>query len=114
MAINFKELAQKQTVLSSIMENRTKVSKKDGVYTIYDFDIVPGKKNDFYAVCAISDSEFINGGFVLTKIFQSIVDEYGGDIDAAREDFRCSGGLRVRLEKGETKDGNSITKVEVL
>lgn len=114
MAINFKKIAQEQTFISTIMEGRTKVEKTDGVVTIYDFDIVPSKKGEAYAVCAISDKHFINGGYVLSKIFKAIVDEFEGDVDAAREDFRNSGGLKVRLEKSRTQDGKSITKVEVL
>lgn len=114
MAINFKKIAAKQTVLSDIYEGRTKVEKTDGEVKIIDFDIVPGKKGESFAVCAISDKHFINGGFVLTKIFTAIVDEYDGDLTEARKDFKESGGIRVKLEKSSTNGGNTITKVEVI
>lgn len=114
MAINFKKLAMKQTILSDIYEGRTKVDKENGDIHICDFDIVPGKKGEMFAVCAINDKQFINGGFVLTKIFTAIVDEYGGDLTEARKDFKESGGIRVRLEKSTTNNGNTITKVEVI
>lgn len=114
MAINFKKLAIKQTVLSDIYEGRTKVDKEDGDIHICDFDIVPGKMGNMFAVCALNDRQFINGGFVLTKIFTAIVDEYEGDITEAREDFRRSGGIDVRLTKTKTNSGNTLTKVEVL
>lgn len=113
MAINFKKIAKENTVVSEIMENRTKVEKANGKYHISEFDIVASEKGP-YAVCAISDTEFINGGFVLSKIFLAIVDEYEGDINAAREDFASEGGLDVRLERTTTKSGKPLTKVEVL
>lgn len=114
MAINFKKFAKSQTVLSDIMESRTKVDKTDGVVTIVDFDIVSGKNGEAYAICAINDHQFINGGFVLTKIFTGIVTEYDGNIDLAREDYRNSGGLKVKLSRERTRTGNNITRVEVL
>lgn len=114
MAINFKNIAQKATVLSEIMANRTKVDKQNGEYTIVDFDIVSNPKGEAYAVCAINDKEFINGGFVLTRIFTDIVAEYDGDIETARADFRESGGLRIKLEKAKTKANRDITNVTVL
>lgn len=114
MAINFKNFAKSQTVLSDIMESRVKVSKQDGTIKIVDFDIVSGKNGEAYAVCAINEGQFINGGFVLTKIFTGIVAEYDGDINQAREDFRESGGLKVKLTRERTRTGNNITKVEVL
>ena len=115
MALNFKKIAKSATVLSDLMEHRTKVSKKDGIYHITDFDIVPSPKGGTYAICAISDTEFINGGFVLTKIFNEFVDMNDGDITATREEFKKSGGIRVKLEKTLTNDGTkNLTKVEVL
>lgn len=114
MAINFKKVAKQQTILSDIYEGRTKVDKENGDIHICDFDIVPGKNGEMFAVCAINDKQFINGGFLLTKIFTAIVDEYAGDITEAREDFRRSGGIDVRLLKSRTNNGNSITKVDVL
>ena len=114
MAINFKNIAQKATVLSDIMANRTKVDKKDGIVTIVDFDIVHNPKGEAYAICAIDDTHFINGGYVLTKIFIDIITEFEGDVDAAREEYRASEPLRVKLTRTKTKAGRDITNVEVL
>lgn len=114
MAINFRNIAAKQTVLSDLMDGRTKVSKTDGVIHISDFDIVPDKKGEAYAVCAISPTEFINGGHVLTRIFTSIIEVFNGDKEQAREEFRKSGGLDVKLERRKTGSGHDITAVEVL
>lgn len=114
MAINFKNIAQRETVISDIMSNRKKVDKKDGSLHISDFDIVSNEKGEVYAICAINEDEFINGGFVLTRIFTAIVEEYNGDIATAREDFRESAGLDVKLTRKKTKGGRDITTVEVL
>lgn len=114
MSINFKNIAKRETVISDIMENRAKVDKTDGRIHIEDFDIVSNGKGEAYAVCAINGSQFINGGFVLTKIFAAIIDECGGDKDFAREQFRSSGGLDVQLTRKKTKAGRDITTVEVL
>lgn len=114
MAINFKNIAQRETVISDIMTNRKKVDKTDGKIHICDFDIIANGKGEAYAVCAINEDEFINGGFVLTRIFTVIVDEYSGDIEKAREDFRDAGGLDVELKRTKTRSGRSITQVTVL
>lgn len=114
MAINFKNIAQRETVISDIMTNRKKVDKTDGKLHICDFDIIANGKGEAYAVCAINEDEFINGGFVLTRIFTAIVNEYSGNIEKAREDFRDAGGLDVKLTRKKTKGNRDITTVEVL
>ena len=114
MAINFKNIAQKATVLSDIMADREKVEKKDGIVTIVDFDIVCNPKGEAYAVCAIDEKHFINGGYVLTKIFTDIVREFDGDVNAAREEYRASEPLKVKLTKTKTKANRDITNVQVL
>ena len=114
MTINFKKIAQAQTTISEVMQGRQKVNKTDGIFNITDFDIVSNTTGEAYAVCAISDTEFINGGFVLTKIFAAILEECGGNIDMARSEFAQSGGLRVKLKREKTRSGRDITTVEVL
>lgn len=114
MAINFKNIAQQETVISDIMTNRSKVDKTDGKVHICDFDLVSNANGEVYAICAISESQFINGGFVLTRIFSRIVEEYHGNIEKAREDFRDSAGLDVELKRTKTRGGRSITQVTVL
>lgn len=113
MAFNFKSVAQNATTLSDIMNERVKVKKTDGEYTIVDFDIVT-VKGSTYVVCAINDKEYINGGMVLTRVFQDIVACFEGDIEAAREEYKQSEPLKVRLTRGETKEGKNITTVDIL
>lgn len=112
---NFRAKAQEAITLSPVMTNRTKVKNVTGKVHISDFDIVPdAKSKKMYAVCAISATEFMNGGYMLTKIFSSIVDDFGGDITTAREEFVSAGGLDVVITRTMTRDGNNFVNVEVL
>lgn len=113
MSINFKKLAAQETVLSEIMEGRTKSHKEDGEITIVDFDMVADAKGEAYAVIAISDEHFINGGHVLTRIISSFI-EAAGDIETAREEYAKSEPVRAKLEKTTTKSGRTLTKVTIL
>ena len=114
MAINFKKIAKQETVISDIMENRVKVDKTDGKIHIEDFDLVANEKGEVYAICAINDSQFINGGFVLTRIFTAFVEEFEGDKERCRNEFKASGGIDVKLVRKKTRAGRDITTVEVL
>lgn len=115
MPINFKNIAQRATVLSPVMQGRTKVDKEDGRYHIYDFDIVTNTNGEPYAICAINDDEFINGGYVLTKIFLDVMADAGDmDIEEVRAEFRRSGGLDVELKRTRTKNKRDITQVTIL
>ena len=113
MSVNFKKIASQETVLSEIMEGRTKVQKEDGVITIVDFDMVADPKGEAYAVIAINDTEFINGGHVLTRIVTAFVEACGG-IEQAREEYAKSEPIRCQLEKTKTQSGRTLTKVTIL
>lgn len=113
MSINFKKIAAQETVLSEVMEGRTKIQKEDGEITIVDFDMVADNKGEAYAVIAIDDEHFINGGHVLTRIVSAFVEACGG-IAEAREEYAKSDPIRCRLEKTKTQSGRTLTKVTVL
>ena len=111
--LNIRKIAQRATTISDIMEGREKVDKVDGIYHITDFDLVANSDGEVYAVCAINEKQFINGGMVLTKALSSIVEEFG-NIEDAREQFRMEGGLNVRLERKKTQKGRDLTAVTIL
>lgn len=113
MSINFKKIAAQETVLSEIMEGRTKIQKEDGEITVVDFDLVPDPKGEVYAVVAINDTQFINGGHVLTRIVTAFV-EACGSIEAAREEYAKGEPIRCKLEKTKTQSGRTLTKVTIL
>lgn len=115
MAINFKNAAIEKTTLSDLMRGRTKKATKEGTHHISDFDIVPSSNGEPYAICAVSDTEFINGGKVLTDMFIEFVAAYDGNISQCREDFRNQGGLNIKATMGKTRDGaHSLLKIEVI
>lgn len=121
MAMSFRDMAQRATSLSDIMEGRDKMTCKqlvekypDGV-TIADFDIVRNKKNEEYVIFTIEEDDtiFVNGSTVLNRIFFDAVDAYDGEVSVARREFKREGGLAVRLYMDKTKGGDDLIKVDV-
>ena len=120
MAFNFKERAIKATTLSDLMNGRTKVSIDEMIqrfpdgFTIEDFDIVDDKKAQ-YPVFTIKEDKNICffGGIVLMNMVDNWVEGFES-IDDCRVAFAEDGGLPVRLSTGKTKNGNNITRVEIL
>jgi hypothetical protein len=120
---DFRQLAKKETSLSDVMTDRTKVSSDelmekypDG-FTIIAFDYVQSKKSKGkYPVFNIEDDPtiFCNAGTILTRIFDQFVEACDGDVDAASEELRRQGGLDVKLGKGMTKAGDDLVTVEIL
>lgn len=121
MSINFKSIAQKQTALSHLMENRTKISTADLIanypdgVTITEFDFVVIDGNSFpVLVFAEDNTRFFFGGYILNKIFNEFVTQGGGDITGTSDDLKSSGGLRVKMKEGKTKANKSVTMVEII
>lgn len=119
---NFKQTAIESTILSDLMQGREKIStdeviKKypDGI-TITDFDFV-NMKNKTFVVLTFKEDEtkFLNGGFVLSKVFMEIVEDFDGEVEAAREEYSKSENKIIAvLSAGKTRDGkNNITKVYI-
>lgn len=119
--INFTQKAQQELSLSELMKGREKLETEtliqlhpDSVI-ITDFDLCELDK-EVVAVYTVKEEPhyFIFGGHILRNLFESFIKEYDGDIDACRADFVMQGGIRVKLEKGKTKNNQPITKVKVL
>lgn len=121
MNINFKNLATEATTLSPLMNDRIKLSTDeiinqypDGI-TITEFDYITMKDSQYYvATFAEDDKAYINCGQILSKVFDSFVKAFDGDITGASETLKAQGGLRVKLNKSRTRGGNSITTVTVI
>lgn len=120
---DFRNMAKRQTTLSEVMQDRTKVSNDDLMisypdgFTITAFDFIQSKKTkDKYPVYNIAEdpSIFCNGGTVLKRIFTDFVDAMDGDVKAASDELRRQGGLQVKLGYGKTKAGDDVITVEVL
>lgn len=120
---DFRNLAKRQTTLSAVMVDREKVKTEDLIVsypdglTIIAFDYVISKKSKgSYPVFNIAEDPtiFCNGGTVLDRIFKEFVDACDGDIEAASDELRRQGGLKVILGKGTTKSGDELITVEVI
>lgn len=119
---NFRDLARKATTLSELMENREKISTgeliknfPDGI-TLNAVDIIKTADATYPVFTFLEDSNlFYCGGIVLSKIVDTWVKEYNGDLGILNNDLAESGGVKVKLTETKTRDGkNNITEVEVI
>lgn len=120
MAFNFRESALKSTTLSELMNGRIKVSTDEIIqkfpngFTIEDFDVVDDKKSQ-YPVFTVKEDKTICffGGTILMNMVDGWLAGFE-TIDECRAAFVEEGGLPVKLSTGKTKNGNNITKVDIL
>lgn len=124
MALNLKNIAKKATVIAEIMENRTKGETEDLIelkepVTINDCELClltndEGKEERVWAYTIKEQPEkFYFAGFVLKKIFESALEECGGDYTELY--IAVQGGLKVKYGQKKTKDGKrTVTTIEVV
>lgn len=123
----FAEIAKRETSLSRVMEGREKMSVKDVIkkwpdgFTVTEFDFLTtfdSKKQEdvTYPVIAIKEDPKICffGGAIIDKILKSWVAAYDGDIQAASDDLKADGGVKIRMYESRTKNGNNLMAVEVI
>lgn len=119
---NFKQKAIESTILSDLMQGREKISTEEVIkkypkgITVTDFDFVTIENKTFVVLTFEEDeTKFLNGGFVLTKVFSEIVEDFEGEVEAAREEYsKYENKIVAVLSAGKTKDGkNNITKVQI-
>ena len=118
---DFKKVAIDATTLSDLMTDRQKVSTDDIIrqfpdgVTIVAFDFVEGKDGQ-YPIFLFTESpkSFFSGGVVLAKIANKWLAGFNDDIDACNKALAESGGVKIKLETGRTKNGNSIVKATVV
>ena len=120
-----KTIAQQATTLSELMENREKIETEEIIKYhekgIHINDIDPqtftdakGNPSDTYVFTFDeAKDKFAFAGHVLCKIFDAVIKECDGDLDAARELFKKEK-LHVKLSTGKTKAKREVTLVEVL
>ena len=106
-----------------IFEGREKVGIGDVIVeypegiTINDFVLLRDEQNDNdYVVCVFEEEAkaFFFGGSALTNLFKDTVEEeYGGDVKAAREAI-AKEPLKVRLSEKRSKNGRNYTAYEIL
>ena len=126
--MDFKKIALDATTMSELMNGRDKMDTEelikkypDGV-TIDFIDNVnmqqeDGEENVWIFVTEEQPNKFTFAGFVLAKIFNSILSEFEGDYAEMIETYNSSlkeDKLRVKLERAKTKTKREITKVTVV
>lgn len=120
--VNFKQLAIDATSLSELMAGRTKIDTADIVakypegITVTAVDVVEYEKDGKpieYPVMLFKENPkaFYAGGIILKKITQAWVAPFDGDYNAMSAELEAQGGVRIKLEVGRSKNGNSITNV---
>ena len=122
--MNLREFAKSRKVLSTLMENRTKIDTIDVIgkeLTLVNFDLITPSNGKPYAVCVFKEypDRFLFAGSVLTSLLFEIANEYG--MDNIEAELDAVNGLRMKLEtvKSKTKNPengmyNSYTNVVIL
>ncbi len=121
MGFDFKQAALEATTLSELMTDRQKVSTDDIIkhypegITITAFDFVEGKDGQYpIFLFAESPKSFFSGGIVLAKIANKWLAAFNDDIEACNAALAESGGVKIKMEFGRTKNGNNIIKATVV
>lgn len=119
---NFRNLARKATTLSELMVNREKIKTVDVIknfpdgITLNSVDVIKTSDAEYPVFTFVEDStKFYCGGIVLSKIVDTWVNEYNGDLRKLNHDLAECGGVKVKLTETKTRDGkNNVTQVEVV
>lgn len=129
MAIDFKAKAKAKAEErgGSVLMKDREILKNDMVIALYPdgvtiiaADVYHGKDDkgvDYdMAVYLIKEdpSKACKGGKVLSNIFEEWLAGYDGDMEAMNRDLAAAGGVKVKLSKVFTKQGKTVTNVEVL
>ena len=120
---DLRKIAQQQTVLSSLMEGREKITMKmlvinypNGV-TVTGVDAVPDTKTgEMYSIFTFAENEklFASGGIVFNKVVSAWISEYDNDIEMLNHDLSEMGGVKVKFTYGKTGNNRDIVKCEIL
>lgn len=126
MSNMFSNIARKATVLSPIIEGKTKISVSDIISTYPDgitltnFDLVNGTDQNgnpsTYPVFVFAEDEtrFGFGGTVLKNIVNAWIGAFDGDIEACSKALAANGGCKLRFSQGHTKAGRNVTTIDVI
>lgn len=131
MAFNFREVAQKNTLLSGIMVGRDKIDTDSIInkdLTIIAFDFAP--KFDQAGNPVINDAtgeadtfgvvvfkEFPDKYYCVGAVFTKVCHAWAAGFSSPEEAsaaLEAEGGVKVRFTPSKTKKGNNLTAVEIL
>lgn len=119
MAFNFKQAAQKATVLSPLMEGREKVDTdtlQGQELTIIAADWVQQSEGTEYPCIIFKEkpNNYYCGGIILKKIVAEWLDSFSGNVEGMNAELEKAGGVKIRLTNGKTKKNNNLVNVEIL
>lgn len=118
--MGLRDSAISKTMLSKLMEGRTKISTRDLIFnyqngfTICAVDEMTNNKGDTFVVYNIKedDSIFAFGGSAINNIFLDYIADNG--IEFVNRELKDTGGLKIKLSSIRTREGREYTKVEVI
>lgn len=118
---NFRESAMNSTLLSSLQNNREKITTEELIssfpngITVNAFDFATVKDKTFAVVTFTEDdSRYYNGGTVLTKMCVAWAAGFDGDPESASIALNKAGGVKLKFAMSKTKDGNNVTTITVV
>lgn len=126
MANMFAALAKQATVLSTIMQDREKMSTEDIIakypegITITEFDVVTTPDSNgnpsTYPILAFAEdnTKFIYGGKALMDMVTVWLANMDGDIESTSKALKAAGGVKIKMSPARTKQGRNFTRVDVI
>lgn len=124
MAFNFKKSATKNLVVSSLMQDREKISVEEIIakypegITITAFDMIHGAANgDYPVVLFAEDTEkfLMGGGKIFAGIIADWLAEFQGDSEKGSSELAAQGGCKIKFSKRRsTKSNFTYTVPEIL
>ena len=122
----FAALAKQATVLSTIMQDREKMSTEDIIakypegITITEFDVVTTPDSNgnpsTYPILAFAEdnTKFIYGGKALMDMVTVWLANMDGDIESTSKALKAAGGVKIKMSPARTKQGRNFTRVDVI
>lgn len=118
---DFRKTALESTLLSSLQNDREKISTHDLIQKFpegitvnaFDFAIIDDKS---FAVVTFNEDDdlYYNGGTVLTKMCLAWAAGFDGDPETASVALAKAGGVKLKFTEAKTKNGNNVTTITVV
>lgn len=118
---DFRKAALDSTLLSTLQNDREKISTHDLIQqfpdgiTVNAFDFATIDDKSFAVVTFNEDdTKYYNGGTVLSKMCVAWAAGFAGDPEAASTALAKAGGVKLKFTEAKTKNGNNVTTITVV